>query len=754
MRRWGNRAGGWWLLVMAAVGVSGVSWLARLLPGVVGGAMVAVAATVGAALTQRGQRLVEEGARWRGDSDDGLLRDRRDRLLRVRDMDDLLSIGVHPAAPEGDAHAVGSRVPPFVRRDRSAEIEDALRTERFVLVVGESTAGKSRAAFEAARAVLPRAALILPDPTEPAALRAAAAAVRGERHSLVWLDDMERYLGSGGLTPHLLERLAPPGSVVLATIRAQERARYTDTQGLSRASVGGPGGQISRDVLTLVHEIRLDRQWHEREIERARELGDDHRLAHAIDNAARYGIAEFLAAGPQLLTAWQDAWAPEGPHVRGAALVSAAVEARRAGWGRPVPAALLRDLHERQLTAHGGVRLRPETWEQALEWATTPLYATSSLLIPHDSSPDAYSAFDYLPDAVDVPILDGTWERLIAAAEPEVCVDIGWAAIRHVRRTAAWDAFQNALDNGVVSAAAGLALILGDTWRLQEACEVLRAALQSAPADTDPESLYELRSDLSWWIGGTGNKEEALELATELYEEVRLRFGDDHPETVFRALRVTRWMSHLGHPREALNLALDAQERSLRVLGPAHPMTLGCRFEVACYTLDSGRPTEAARLWGELADDATRLLGPHDGFTVDARWNHAGAAFESDDTSLGLRLLADVIDGRTVNYGADHPRTFAIRLQQAGCTGKAVGRDEALALLTPLAQDATRALGPDHELTLAARHQQSLWSNAEFGALLSDCERALGPDHPLTEDCRTRLATPDRPVWYYMPPSW
>lgn len=749
MRMWGNRAGGWWLLVLVAVGVSGVSWLARLLPGVVGGAMVAVAATVGAALSQRGQRLIEETPRHLSDAGDGLRRGRRGRLPRIRDIDDLLSIGVHPAAPAGDGHAVGSRVPPFVRRDRSAELEEALRRERFVLVVGESTAGKSRAAFEAARAVFPGAALVLPDPTQPA-LRAAAAAVRGESHSVVWLDDLERYLGAGGLSLHLLERLAPPGSMVLSTIRAQERARYLEAQDPTR----NPSSNrwTGTDVLALMHEIRLDRQWHGQEIARARQFGDDRRLARAVDNSELYGVAEFLAAGPQLLTAWQDAWAPEGPHVRGAALVSAAVEARRAGWSGSLPVALLRDLHERHLAARGGGRLRPESWEEALEWATRSLYATSGLLIPQD--PDTYSVFDYLPDAVDAPILDDTWARLIEAAEPEVCVDIGWSAITHARRAAAQEAFRKALDNGVLVAAIGVAQIHGSVWRLREARDALRTTLRSAPADTNPEALFDLRSALVFWTGMDGRNEEALELAIELHEECRLRYGADHPETILAALRVARGIVHTGRPAEALSLALDTQECSLRTLGATHSVTLGCRFEVAVGTQECGRTAEAAQLWGELADDATRLLGPHNGFTVDARWNQSDVVFKNGDTSLALRLLAGVLDRRIATYGADHPRVFAARLEYTGLTGRSGRRDEALALLVPLVQETSRALGPDHELALAARHQEALWSDADFRMLLSECERALRPDHLLTEDCRARCAQPDRPVWYYEPPSW
>ncbi|MFG1672243.1 hypothetical protein [Streptomyces sp. Y7] len=486
MRTWGTRRGGWLLLVAVAVGVSSVSWAARLLPGLVGGALVAVAATVGATLSQRGRRFVEESALHTANARDALLRDRRGRVPRVRDIEDLIEIGVHPAAPAGDTGTAGGRVPPFVRRDRSHEIEEALRTRGFVLLVGESTAGKTRAAFEAVRTVLPQAAFIAPDPTDPSALHVAAAAVQRERCCVVWLDDIERYLGAGALTPHLLRRLARPGgsrtAVVVATIRAQERARHLD----ARQAGDGAGRRTARDVLVSAHEIRLDRRWHEDEVTRARDQGRrDGRVARAVENAERHGIAEFLAAGPQLLAAWQDAWAPEGGHTRGAALVSAAVEARRAGWSRPLPVTLLRDLHEQHLAARGGPSLRPESWQEALSWATTPLCATSSMLLPHEP-PDTYDVFDYLSDTLpgsvsgslsDAPdaapeavrISDGTWTRLIAEAEPDVCEDIGWTAVAHTCRTVARRAFQRALDNGVLTAAVGLATLLGDEWRTKPA---------------------------------------------------------------------------------------------------------------------------------------------------------------------------------------------------------------------------------------------------------------------------------------------
>jgi eukaryotic-like serine/threonine-protein kinase len=97
------------------------------------------------------------------------------------------------------------------------------------------------------------------------------------------------------------------------------------------------------------------------------------------------------------LQAWQEAWAPGG-HPRGAALISAAIDLRRAGYASPVPKALLEDLHLSYLEQRGGGRLKPEPLEEAWRWATRPIRAGISLLNPADA--DRYSVFDYLLDTV------------------------------------------------------------------------------------------------------------------------------------------------------------------------------------------------------------------------------------------------------------------------------------------------------------------------------------------------------------------
>lgn len=76
------------------------------------------------------------------------------RLPKVRQVSDPLILGVHPSSrltgltsPEGEP--VGERVPTYVPRDIDNELRNQLASSSFVTVVGDSSAGKSRAAFEA-----------------------------------------------------------------------------------------------------------------------------------------------------------------------------------------------------------------------------------------------------------------------------------------------------------------------------------------------------------------------------------------------------------------------------------------------------------------------------------------------------------------------------------------------------------------------------------------------------------------------------
>ncbi|MDQ3765474.1 MAG: hypothetical protein M3460_29740 [Actinomycetota bacterium] len=151
----------------------------------------------------------------------------RNRLPRVRKIDDPVLLGVHPAAAVGQDGA-RMRTPPFIVRDVSRELEETIRRVRFVLVVGESTAGKSRAVYEAMRALLPNHRLIEPIGRE--AIGIAVETVMANPRCVLCLDDLERFLGAGGLTGVAVDKvLAASGGdrFLLATMRAEEHAKYS-----------------------------------------------------------------------------------------------------------------------------------------------------------------------------------------------------------------------------------------------------------------------------------------------------------------------------------------------------------------------------------------------------------------------------------------------------------------------------------------------------------------------------------------------
>ncbi|MBC6459857.1 tetratricopeptide repeat protein, partial [Actinomadura sp. HBU206391] len=214
------------------------------------------------------------------------------RLPRVREVVDPIAVGVHPAPLQepaaGDDGQLtvrgvgGDRVPVYVPRDVDVELRRVLGRGGFVLLAGDSTAGKTRAAFEAMRAVLPDHILIVPESRDGVAAAVAKAAT--VRRCVLWLNDLELYLGPGGLTRKYVIELVGEGDhhrVVLATLRAVEEERLTTS--------GEEGRQLQRDnqaVLDQAHRIFVDRQFSPAEQNRAAELADeDPRIGDALAHA-------------------------------------------------------------------------------------------------------------------------------------------------------------------------------------------------------------------------------------------------------------------------------------------------------------------------------------------------------------------------------------------------------------------------------------------------------------------------------------
>lgn len=325
---------------------------------------------------------------------------------------DPLDLGVHRAAMLD-----GNAVPAYVSRDVDDELTEKLtllvQRGGLLVIVGDSTAGKSRTAYQVLLKTAPNHRII--SPYDRAELRDAFAIIAVLPDPVVlWLDNIEKYLGNDGLTPRITSYLKRRGVICLGTIRAKEYRGLTDLSVISAGIDSRRHEELisSEHVLEQAELVFMQRRWTAAETARARKVSDI-RVAEALTHSDTYGFAEYLAAGPKLYEEWSLASAVDA-NPRGAALVSAAIDCQRAGMLDSVPLEVLQSAHEFYLESAGGQLLRPETFEDALAWSTRLRYGITSLLLP-GKQPRSYRAFDYLIDKTITsedtpPVPDIIWE--------------------------------------------------------------------------------------------------------------------------------------------------------------------------------------------------------------------------------------------------------------------------------------------------------------------------------------------------------
>ncbi|MFE1824197.1 tetratricopeptide repeat protein, partial [Streptomyces anulatus] len=411
---------------------------------------------------------------------------------------DALAAGTHRSRPDDS----GDAVPPYVPRDQDLPIRTRLTRAAneggLVLVVGDSTAGKTRACFEALRSQLPEHRVVAPA-GGPDLLTAVEVIDRTAARCVVWLDDLESCLGPDGLEPALLNEIVRLRIPVLATMRHQQFDIFAAPETASDTGTGhARTATAGARVLRQLDPVELDRVWTPGELERAGEAEDD-RIADALAHHGPYGIAEYLAAGPALYQEWHRANRPGG-HPRAAALITAAVDLARTGLRPPYPLDLLTSAHEPYLTAAGGPLLRPEPLDTALEWTTRRRHGVTSMLVP-TQDPNAWHVFDYLTDHTHTPIPDTTWHAALQhAVDPDELMILG-AHAHYDAPIIAESFYRQAVDAGDTYAMSNLGVLLAETGRAEEAESFFRTAADDGHTDA--------MSNLGLLLAKAGRTEEA-----------------------------------------------------------------------------------------------------------------------------------------------------------------------------------------------------------------------------------------------------
>ena len=383
-------------------------------------------------------------------------------------------LGVHAAI---SVPGVPDEAPPeYVPRDADAaelgvraKVAAAAERGGFVLLVGGSSVGKTRAAFEAVRALLPGWWLV--HPAGPGEVAALAATPPGR--TVVWLDELQRYLdGEHGLTGGAVRALlgAPGPVAVIGTLWPDRYAAYT--------AIPDPGGADprarERELLDLAAVIRIAPEFSPAELDRARAIAAwDRRLAIAL-GAAGYGLTQTLAAAPQLVARWEDARAAD-PYAW--AVMTAALDVARLGARAPLPADLLRAAAPGYCTSAQQAEA-PENWfEQALAYATGKLYGAARALAPAGAGMGqiaGYTVADYLiqhasRERRSARVPASTWDALLShIGDPADATRLADSAEGRLLYCYATPLYRHAADAGDVYAAGKLAELLAGARDLDE----------------------------------------------------------------------------------------------------------------------------------------------------------------------------------------------------------------------------------------------------------------------------------------------
>ena len=248
-----------------------------------------------------------------------------------------------PVQPE-DAPPGLAVLPPYLPREHDQVLGQVVRAAAagrsgIAVLAGGSSTGKTRACWEALALLRGQdPAWRVWHPIDPSRPEAALAELPGiGPRTVVWLNEAQFYLDveDGGLGERvaagLRELLRDPGRapvLVLATLWP----RFWDT--LTARPAGGPDPHAQARELLAGHDITVPAALTPAQAGQLAGAGDV-RLVLAARSAAGGQVVQFLAGAPELLARYR--YAPPAA----AALIEAAMDARRLGMGAGLPQAFL-----------------------------------------------------------------------------------------------------------------------------------------------------------------------------------------------------------------------------------------------------------------------------------------------------------------------------------------------------------------------------------------------------------------------------
>jgi uncharacterized protein YidB (DUF937 family) len=347
---------------------------------------------------QRDTLMVAIGMQRAGRGDGGGAARADTRPVRAWDAQRL---GVHRAI-SAEA-APGQAVPEltvYVQREHDVRLRELLSAPArpvMVMLVGGSSTGKTRAAFEAVRQCLPDWSLLRP--VDAADLLEQVRSGAPGPETVLWLNETQIFLrGEPGVAVALRQLLARDEPVlVIGTMWPEFWKEFT-----SAPDDSGPDVNCQATELLLQDANRVDvpETFAGRDLVQLNYvLAADLRLAAAAQAAGSDGkVVQVLAGGPELVQRYDH---PADAEDRfGKAVLAAAMDARRAGCESPIGASLLQAAAPAYLDSSERAGA-PDTWfATGLRHATRKIRGIAALTeqrqAPGIGPADGYVLHDYL----------------------------------------------------------------------------------------------------------------------------------------------------------------------------------------------------------------------------------------------------------------------------------------------------------------------------------------------------------------------
>jgi hypothetical protein len=384
-------------------------------------------------------------------------------------------LGIHGAVPV----AGGDDLPTYVERSFDFQLRAVLSEKlpdrgNFVVLVGSSSAGKTRSLYEAIYELVPDWSLVQPaEASDLLDLRTAP-----PRTTVFWLDELQQYLGGQPpLTSECVRTLVRRGNLVVGTLWPDQYAKWTAGRD---------------DVHRLVQSgflISVPETLDAFELSAARRVAEtDSRIQDALTTRDA-GLTQVLAGGPRLVMCWEQ---PANAYAR--AMITAAADAHRLGVQSPLSVELLTDAMFGYLRPHQRVSPAEHWLAEALPHATRPIHGDVSPLYPVDAGRAGtlagYTIADYLAQHVrrrrrSERVPDEAWRALVThLRRPDDLRRVAGSAVARLRYHYAEGALTRLAEEfGDGRAAVELADLLVRQDRLARAVEILRRRLEADPED-------------------------------------------------------------------------------------------------------------------------------------------------------------------------------------------------------------------------------------------------------------------------------